>query len=88
MYGRTYVQTIVLGKMIHIGSGSHSEETRKIMKVTTEYMVTTKINFYSVNSTPGARFVTLDVKDFNLNTPMPDPAYMRLKLYNLREEAD
>ena len=52
----------------------------------------------SVISTPGAKFATVDVTDFYLNTPMPDPAYMRLKftdipdniieLYNLRDKVD
>ena len=61
-------------------------------------MITTKLLFNSVISTPGAKFATVDVKDFYLCTPMNTPVYMRLKLsdipeniidqYNLREKVD
>ena len=49
-------------------------------------MITTKLLFNSVISTPGAKFATIDVKDFYLNTPMPDPAYMRLKLSDIPDD--
>jgi hypothetical protein len=41
-------------------------------------MTTTKILFNSVISTPDARFMCTDVKDFYLNTPMARYEYMRL----------
>jgi hypothetical protein len=43
-------------------------------------MATVKILINSVLSTPGASFMTLDIKDFYLNTPMNsnDYAYMRI----------
>eukprot|EP00957_Ditylum_brightwellii_P071981 5470775-Ditylum_brightwellii.AAC.1 len=37
----------------------------------------------SVVSTPNAKFMMIDIKDFYLNTPMPRFEYMRLKLSNL-----
>eukprot|EP00804_Cyclotella_cryptica_P002793 CCRYP_009348-RA/>CCRYP_009348-RA protein AED:0.05 eAED:0.04 QI:0/0/0/1/1/1/3/0/1214 len=46
-------------------------------------MLTTKILLNSVISTIGARFMTIDIKDFYLNTPMVRPEYMRLKLSNI-----
>jgi hypothetical protein len=60
-------------------------------------MLTTKILLNSIISTQGARFMTIDIKDFYLNTPMDRPEFMRLKmadipkdfieLYNLRQLA-
>ena len=35
---------------------------------------------------PGARFMTMDIKDFYLMTPMDQYEYMRLKLANLPED--
>jgi len=57
-----------------------------------------KIHANSIISTPGARCIMVDIKDFYLNTPMKRPEYMRLKItdtpdkiieeYNLRETVD
>eukprot|EP00804_Cyclotella_cryptica_P022420 CCRYP_021143-RA/>CCRYP_021143-RA protein AED:0.55 eAED:0.45 QI:0/0/0/1/0/0/3/0/179 len=41
-------------------------------------MLTTKILLNSIISTQGARFMTIDIKDFYLNTPMARPEFMRL----------
>jgi hypothetical protein len=46
-------------------------------------MLTTKVLLNSVISTKGARFMTIDIKDFYLNTPMVRPEYMRLKLSDI-----
>ncbi len=46
-------------------------------------MLTTKVLLNSVISTNGARFMTIDIKDFYLNTPMVCPEYMRLKLSDI-----
>eukprot|EP00804_Cyclotella_cryptica_P020749 CCRYP_016588-RA/>CCRYP_016588-RA protein AED:0.03 eAED:0.02 QI:0/0/0/1/1/1/3/0/1217 len=48
-------------------------------------MLTTKILLNSVISTKGARFMTIDIKDFYLNTPMVCPEYMRLKLSDIQD---
>jgi hypothetical protein len=48
-------------------------------------LFTVKLLLNSVVSTPGARFVTIDIKDFYLNTPMDCFEYMKLKLNNLPE---
>ena len=40
----------------------------------------------SVISTPGAKFMTIDIKDFYLDTPMEQFEYMKLKLSNLPED--
>ena len=60
-------------------------------------LLTVKLLINSVISTPGARFFTMDIKNFYLNTPMARYEYMRLKLadmptdivdhYNLRNVA-
>eukprot|EP00804_Cyclotella_cryptica_P008878 CCRYP_013090-RA/>CCRYP_013090-RA protein AED:0.15 eAED:0.14 QI:0/0/0/1/1/1/3/0/882 len=49
-------------------------------------MLTTKILLNSVISTKGARFMTIDIKDFYLNTPMVCPEYMRLKLSDIPDQ--
>eukprot|EP00804_Cyclotella_cryptica_P013054 CCRYP_002367-RE/>CCRYP_002367-RE protein AED:0.37 eAED:0.37 QI:0/0/0/1/0/0/2/0/323 len=46
-------------------------------------MLTTKVLLNSVVSTVGARFMTIDIKDFYLNTPMARPEFMRLKLSDM-----
>eukprot|EP00804_Cyclotella_cryptica_P011804 CCRYP_011385-RA/>CCRYP_011385-RA protein AED:0.37 eAED:0.37 QI:0/0/0/1/0/0/2/0/309 len=49
-------------------------------------MLTTKILLNSIISTQGARFMTIDIKDFYLNTPMARPEFMQLKLADIPEE--
>eukprot|EP00804_Cyclotella_cryptica_P005684 CCRYP_000047-RA/>CCRYP_000047-RA protein AED:0.40 eAED:0.40 QI:0/-1/0/1/-1/1/1/0/124 len=46
-------------------------------------MLTTKVLLNSVISTKGARFMTIDIRDFYLNTPMVRPEYMRLKVLDI-----
>eukprot|EP00804_Cyclotella_cryptica_P009655 CCRYP_011199-RA/>CCRYP_011199-RA protein AED:0.40 eAED:0.40 QI:0/-1/0/1/-1/1/1/0/244 len=46
-------------------------------------MITVKILLNSVISTVNAKFMTIDIKDFYLNTPMECPDYMRLKLSDI-----
>jgi hypothetical protein len=60
-------------------------------------LLTVKLLINIIISTPGAKFMTMDIKDFYLNTPMTRYEYMRLKMsdmpdgviehYNLREIA-
>jgi len=60
-------------------------------------LLTVKLLINSIISTPGAKFMTMYIKDFYLNTPMTRYEYMRLKIsdmpndviehYNLREIA-
>ena len=47
------------------------------------YLTTVKILLNSIVSTLNAKFMTIYVKDFYLNTPMDWSKYMRLKLSNL-----
>ena len=61
-------------------------------------LLTVKILFNSIVSTPGAKFMTLDIKDFYLMTPMDRYEYFRMKLdlfpediieeYGLRDKVD
>ena len=61
-------------------------------------LLTVKLHLNSVISTPGARFMGIDIKNFYLNTPMDRPEYLKMKLdnfpddviehYGLREKAD
>jgi hypothetical protein len=63
----------------------------------TANLTTAKLLINSTISMPGAIFLGIDLANFYLNTPMPNPKYMRLQLniipeevivaYNLRELA-
>ena len=43
-------------------------------------MLTVKLLLNIILSTPNAKFITIDIKEFYLNTPMTPYKYMRLKL--------
>ena len=45
-----------------------------------------KLLLNSIISTPGAKFMTIDIKDFYLNTPMARYEYMSLKLCDILED--
>ncbi len=61
-------------------------------------LLTVKIMFNSVISTPNPKFMTINIKDFNLMTPMDQYKYFRMKLelyppdiideYRLRDKVD
>jgi hypothetical protein len=63
----------------------------------TANLLTVKILINSIISTAGAKFMTMDIKDFYLNIPMARYKYMRLRIadmpediiehYNLRDKA-
>jgi hypothetical protein len=46
-------------------------------------LTTVKCLFNSVISTPGAKFMTVDIKDFYLNTPMARYEYMRIPVKDI-----
>ena len=48
-------------------------------------LLTVKILLNSAISTPDARYMTIDIKDFYLMTPMERFEYMRLKIANIPE---
>jgi hypothetical protein len=45
-----------------------------------------KLLLNSVLSRKGARFSTIDLKNFYLDTPMPDPEYVRIKITDIPAE--
>jgi len=49
-------------------------------------MLVAKILFNCVISTQGARFMTLDISNFYLMTPLKQPEYIRVKIDNIPEE--
>ena len=63
-----------------------------------EELLIIKLLLNSVISTPGAKFMTIDISNFYLNTPMDRYEYMRIKLdmfpddvieeYNLRDKVE
>ena len=68
------------------------------LPIPTADLMTVKLLLNSVISTPGAKFVTLDIKDFYLNTPMEEPEFLCMKIeyfpqdiidhYNLKDNVD
>jgi hypothetical protein len=46
-----------------------------------------KLLLNSVLSCSGARFSSIDLKIFYLDTPMPDPEYVRIKLLTFRQNS-
>ncbi len=52
----------------------------------TANLLTVKLLINSVISTPGAKFFTMDIKNFYLCTPMARYEYMRLKLADMPED--
>ena len=48
-------------------------------------MLTVKMLLNSTISTKGAKFMTIDIKDFYLMTPMERPEFMRLKISDMPE---
>ena len=64
----------------------------------TASLLTVELLLNSIISTPGAKFLGLDLKDFYLNTPMERPEFLRMKIdtfpedeiehYKLREKVD
>ena len=49
-------------------------------------MLAVKLLLNSVISTKGAKFMSIDIKDFYLNTPMSRYEYMRLKIADLPQD--
>ncbi len=49
-------------------------------------LLTVKILINSIISTPNARFMTMDIKDFYLNTPMAWYEYMQLRLSDMPKD--
>jgi hypothetical protein len=52
----------------------------------TAEMLVAKILFNSVISTPGTRFMTMDISNFYLMTPLKRPEFIRIKLGEVPEE--
>ena len=52
----------------------------------TAEMLVAKILFNSVISTPGARFMTMDISNFYLMTPLTRPEYIRVRIADMPEE--
>eukprot|EP00804_Cyclotella_cryptica_P029881 CCRYP_010796-RA/>CCRYP_010796-RA protein AED:0.45 eAED:0.45 QI:0/0/0/1/1/1/2/0/138 len=52
----------------------------------TAEMLTAKLLFNSVISTRRAKFMTMDISNFYLMTPLPRPEYLRLKLSDIPKE--
>jgi hypothetical protein len=49
-------------------------------------MLVTKTLFNSVISTKGARFMTMDISNFYLMTPLHQPEFIRMKLSNIPDK--
>jgi hypothetical protein len=49
-------------------------------------LLTIKLLLNSIISTPNAKFMTMDIKDFYLNTPMARYEYMQLRITDMPED--
>jgi hypothetical protein len=49
-------------------------------------MLTAKLLFNSIISTKGAKFMTIDISNFYLMTPLSRPEYLHLKLSDIPKE--
>jgi hypothetical protein len=49
-------------------------------------MLIAKLLFNSVISTKGARFMTIDISDFYLMTPLKRPEFIRISINDIPEE--
>jgi hypothetical protein len=49
-------------------------------------MLVAKILFNSVVSTPGARFMTMDISNFYLNAPLDRPEFIRMSIGDIPDE--
>jgi hypothetical protein len=52
----------------------------------TAEMLVAKLLFNSVTSTEGARFMTMDISNFYLMTPLKRPEYIRINIRNIPDE--
>ena len=52
----------------------------------TAKMLLVKIFFNSVILTPGAKFMTMDIRNFYLGTPLKRKEYMRIKITDIPQE--
>jgi hypothetical protein len=52
----------------------------------TANLLTVKLLLNSIISTPNAKFMTMDIKDFYLNSPMARFEYMRLRIADMPED--
>ena len=57
----------------------------KVATLTANLLVA-KILFNSTISTPRAKFMTMDISNFYLNSPLPRPEYVWIKISNITEE--
>jgi hypothetical protein len=69
-----WTRLVAGGDRVHYPSGAGTP---------TADLITVKLLINSIISTTGAKFMTMDIKDFYLNTPMAQYDYMRLKLSNM-----
>ena len=49
-------------------------------------MLVAKLLFNSTVSTKGAQFMTINISNFYLNSPLPCPEFIKIKLSNIPEE--
>jgi hypothetical protein len=71
---------------VRVTVGGDKLDYSGITATATASLTTLKILLNSVISTPGARFMTLDIKNYYYNTPMDTFEYMRLPLEIIPDE--
>jgi hypothetical protein len=70
---------------MHFTAGGDKNYPGEVATPTAEMFVA-KLLFNSVVSTPGAKFMTMDISNFYLMTPLLRPEYLHIKMSDLPEE--
>jgi hypothetical protein len=65
--------------------GNHINYPGAVATPTAEMLVA-KLLFNSTISTRGARFMTMDISNFYLNSPLPRPEFIRIKLRDIPDK--
>jgi hypothetical protein len=76
---------IVFRRVRNTYGGNRSDYQGEVSASTAD-MATVKLHLQSVISTPGARFMSIDIKDFYLGTVLDRPEYMRIMRSQLPQE--
>ena len=98
-FPRTRMKDVTYGKFIYNDRPGKAETNRTWFTVggdrinypgavatPTAEMLVAKILFNSVTSTKDAKFMKTDISNFYLNSPLPCPEFVKIKLSNIPKE--
>ena len=71
---------------VRLTAGGDKLEYPGVIATDTTSLTTAKIHLNSVISTPNARYITADIKEFYYGTPLSRYEYIRARLYSIPKE--